>query len=66
MSEIKAGNNLSPSFNGANSKMSKLEKDNVSGSKIASPKVTFHNSPMMSPQNININSPKRKISNPAM
>ena len=33
--------------------------------KIASPKVTFHNSPMLSPQVMNLNSPKRKISNPS-
>lgn len=33
---------------------------------MASPKVTFHNSPMSSPQILCLNSPKRKFSNPSM
>lgn len=34
--------------------------------KIASPKVTFHTSPLNSPQIISLNSPKRKFSNPSV
>lgn len=61
--------NKSADKNNSNSKNSlsivKNDKEGqLSNSKIASPKVTFHSSPMLSPQGINLNSPKRKISNP--
>lgn len=65
------GENKSADKNSSNSKNSlsiaKNEKDSqLSNNKIASPKVTFHSSPMLSPQGMNLNSPKRKISNPVI